>query len=162
MNKILKLNLTLFALAPLVYTPTFLSAKADSDNAFLCALALHAHAPVKLANEDQPIDYENTFELMKDFLNLNVKAEKPVNYWVQQFMGLIKKKGEAKVQALAPFLREFNTALRSRQPALIGLAFQHHKEKFGEPALTEYVKKQLDQPNGLTKLTNILKARLMK
>jgi hypothetical protein len=162
MKKTLTLNMALFALTPLVYTPAFLTAQAGNNNEFLFSLALHAHSPVPLANEDQPIDYENTFELMKDFLNLHVKAEKSINYWVQQFMGLIRKKGEAKVQALAPFLREFNTALRSRQPALIGLAFQHHKEKFGEPALTDYVKKQLDQPNGLTKLTNILKARLMK
>lgn len=119
-------------------------------------------APVSLRAADEQVDYVNAYELMKDFLDLNVKKDKPMNYWVKQFMGLIKQKGDDKIQSLAPFLREFNSALRSRQPALIGLAFKNHKEKFGEPELTEYIKAQVNQPNGLSTLTNILKARLAR
>lgn len=128
----------------------------------LISLAIFMSAPLTLKAADDQLDYENAFSLMKDFLDLNVKPEERMSYWVKQFMGLIKKKGDDKVQALAPFLREFNTALRSRQAALIGLAFKNHKEKFGEPELTDYIKKQINQPNGLTNLTNILKARLVK
>jgi len=116
--------------------------------------------PPPVGNE--PLDYESTFALMKDFLNLSVKPHERMTYWVKQFMGLIKQKGHDRVQALTPFLREFNTALRSRQATLVGLAFKNHKEQFGEPELTEYIKKQLSQPNGLTAITNILKTRLSK
>jgi hypothetical protein len=128
----------------------------------LCALAFLIATPQTFTTHHEPIDYDNAYALMLDFLDLSVKADKPMNYWVKQFMGIIRKKGDTEVQSLAPFLRDFNTALRSRQPALIGLAFERHKEKFGEPELTKYMKEQLNKPNGLTTITNILKARLMK
>ncbi len=137
MNNLIKKSLTLFTLTVLVSAPISVRAA-----------------------EEVALDYTNAYELMKDFLDLNIKKEKPMNYWVKQFMGLIKKKGDDKVQALAPFLREFNSALRSRQPALIGLAFKNHKERFGEPQLTEYIKNKVNEPNGLNTLTSILKARL--
>lgn len=135
MNNLFKKSLTLFTLTVLI------------------------SAPVSVQAADE-LDYTNAYELMKDFLDLTIKKDKPMNYWVKQFMGLIKQKGDDKIQSLAPFLREFNTALRSRQPALIGLAFKNHKEKFGEPELTEYIKGKINQPNGLNTLTSILKARL--
>ncbi len=160
MNDLLKRNLTLCTLTLLISVPLSLKAVTNPLRSSSTDLV---SAPVDLVPmSEEKLDYENAFQLMKDFLDLSVKPEKSMNYWVKQLMGLIKKKGDDKVESLKPFLKEFNTALRSRQPALIGLAFKNHKERFGEPALTKHVKDMLNQPNGLTKITTILQARLQK
>ncbi len=124
---------------------------------FILAACIAGPMTVQAANE-----YTNATDLMKDFLNLTVKKDAPMQYWVSQFVSIIKMKDKATQRGLRPFLKAFHKALTTRSALSIGMVFKLHKNCFGEPGLTTDIERRLSQPNGLNMLSKILKARLSK
>ena len=108
---------------------------------------------------EAPLDYENAFDLAKDFFDISVKKDKGMKYWSRQLMGLIKKKGKLDKERLLPFIREFHNAHSTRDALGIGKAFEKHKDKFKEPKLAAHIDKMIKR-DGLNSLLIILKHRM--
>lgn len=114
--------------------------------------------PIENSSE-VPQDYENAFDLMKDFFDLSVKKDKGMKYWTDQLIGLIKKKSSQDKKKLKAFIQEFHQAHTTRNALGVGQAFQKHKDKFNEPKLALHIEKMI-QKNGLNSLLVILKHRM--
>ena len=116
-------------------------------------------APEPNKEPTEEIDYDNTFDLLKDFLDLSVKKDKNMKYWSKQLMALIRKKNKGDREKLAPFIRDFHNAHSTRDALGLGMAFRNHKEKFKEPKLVAHIDKMIKR-DGLNNLLIILKHRM--
>jgi hypothetical protein len=116
-----------------------------------------AKSPDKQA--EVQLDYNNAFDLARDFFDIHVKTDKDMKYWIRQLTGLIKKKGTADRERLKPFFKEFHTAHSTRDALGIGRAFQNHKNEFKEPKLAAHIDKIIKR-DGLNSLLVILKKRM--
>ena len=117
--------------------------------------------PVSEIEKEQVPDYNKAFDLMKDFLDLTKKTDSTINYWAKQLLLLIQKKEKEQIQRLAPFLKDFRAAAKTRDAFALGMAFKIHKDKFNEPELAAYLTKRI-QEEGLDSLLQIMKQRMKK
>ncbi len=161
MKKNITISLHFLTVALLIAVPTCIQARIPKEVDTGTQPTAPQHIP-EAPKQPTGLDYATASALMKDFLDLKVKPQKPIKYWVKQIIGIIKQQRKSRIQKLGPFISEFYNAVKTRNSIGIGWAFKNHKEKFGEPALTKEIETRLKQKNGLQLLNNILKARLKK
>ncbi len=101
---------------------------------------------------DNPYIDKKPIVLIKDFLDLNKKPDKPFKWWVACILQMV----EGNKEHYKDFLKEFAPAVRARNANRIGLSFFKYKERF-DADVVAYIQKL-----GVSNATKILETRLKK